>query len=393
MNEETENRSAGSGCRAAARLPRTLTLTLLVLFGVVGCAQFQPLLEPFQAQTVETDDEGDGADDATEQTAAAGEEPAPVPPPQEEPEPGQLYDWNGNGRSVTRVIIDTDAQRARFYSGSEQVGWTTVATGLPSHATPSGEFVILEKAANKRSNLYGKIVDASGNVIKHGADSRDGIPPGGRFVGARMPNFMRMTYDGIGMHAGPIPSPGQPASHGCIRMPKKVASAVFRQIEPGTPVTVIGSGPDYGNYAERVRQRQLEEEARRAAAEAAEDGTALDALDAEVETMRQSEAAGDAADSGVASAAPDPAGAAEEAPADQTAPGSDGAPDAQADAPNGETPQRQDAAPAENGGGEDERDYYRPPAPPPQIRSAAQAPEARRLVLDASPSRAARRHA
>jgi hypothetical protein len=98
---------------------------------------------------------------------------------------------------------------------------------------------------------------------------RDRIPPGGRFVGAKMPYFMRLTYDGVGLHAGPIPVPGSPASHGCIRMPHEVAPLLYRHVALGTPVTVTGRGPDYGNYAERQRQERAAQAAARAAAEAA----------------------------------------------------------------------------------------------------------------------------
>ncbi|MFE8034523.1 L,D-transpeptidase family protein [Thiohalocapsa marina] len=180
-----------------------------------------------------------------------------IPEPQEDPpEPGQLYDWSGHGRAISHIVIDTNEQKARFYDGVEQVGWTTIASGVARHATPRGEFAILEKVSKKRSNLYGKIVDSNGKVVKHSASNRDPVPEGGRFIGASMPHFMRMTYDGIGMHAGPIPRPGYPASHGCIRMPKTVAEAVFNHASTGTRVTVVGNGPDYGNYAERIaRQR------------------------------------------------------------------------------------------------------------------------------------------
>jgi hypothetical protein len=103
---------------------------------------------------------------------------------------------------------------------------------------------VLEKLTKKRSNLYGKIYNANGRVVNSDAKlGRDPIPPGGRFVGASMPYFMRLTYDGVGMHAGPIPRPGFRASHGCIRMPRKMAPIVFAHVPIGTPVTITGDGP------------------------------------------------------------------------------------------------------------------------------------------------------
>ena len=102
----------------------------------------------------------------------------------------------------------------------------------------------MEKQAQKSSNLYGVIVNSSGNVVDSDARSgRDAIPRGSRFVGAPMPYWMRLTSYGIGMHAGPIPRPGLPASHGCIRLPEAMAAKLFEIVQVGTPVTIIGHAP------------------------------------------------------------------------------------------------------------------------------------------------------
>ena len=53
-----------------------------------------------------------------------------------------------------------------------------------------------------------------------------------------MPFWMRLTGYGIGMHAGIIPEPGQPASHGCIRLPHNIAPLLFHAVKVGTPVTI-----------------------------------------------------------------------------------------------------------------------------------------------------------
>ena len=47
-----------------------------------------------------------------------------------------------------------------------------------------------------------------------------------------MPFFMRIT-GGVGMHEGYLP--GYPASHGCIRMPGKMAEIFFYQRRVGHP--------------------------------------------------------------------------------------------------------------------------------------------------------------
>jgi len=154
---------------------------------------------------------------------------------------GDLYQWNGQGLTgEPRVVIDLTHQRAEIYIGGQPAGWTVVATGKEGHGTPAGSYRIQEKIVDKRSNLYGQIVDGYGNVIVPDADSRTDRPPsGGAFVGAPMPYWMRLTSSGIGMHAGPIPQPGQPASHGCIRMPYEMAVRVHNLVRVGTPVQIV----------------------------------------------------------------------------------------------------------------------------------------------------------
>jgi lipoprotein-anchoring transpeptidase ErfK/SrfK len=58
-----------------------------------------------------------------------------------------------------------------------------------------------------------------------------------------MPLYMRLKDDGTGMHVGPIPRPGRPASHGCIRMPRTMAEHFFSNVSIGTPVTIHQTGP------------------------------------------------------------------------------------------------------------------------------------------------------
>lgn len=192
------------------------------------------------------------------------------------PSEPRLYVWHDDSRQITRVVVNTTEQKAHFYNGEEELGWTTVATGVSSFPTPTGQFAVMEKVANKRSNLYGRVYGKGGQLIKANAKvGRDPIPEGARFEGARMPYFMRLTNDGIGLHAGPIPRPGRPASHGCIRMPAKVAPEVFRRTAIGTSVSIEGKGPSYNRYlsqqraAAARRAQQRRQAAARAAAAAA----------------------------------------------------------------------------------------------------------------------------
>ncbi len=145
--------------------------------------------------------------------------------------------WDGDGVTGSpRIHIDLREQRAYFYKGNQLVGVSLISSGREGYRTPSGNFKIIQKNANHRSNLYGDYVDAAGNVVKKDVGiKRDPQPPGTRFLGAEMPYFLRI-HGGVGMHAGFLP--GYPASHGCIRLPKQMAQIFFNNVTYGTPVTV-----------------------------------------------------------------------------------------------------------------------------------------------------------
>jgi len=146
--------------------------------------------------------------------------------------------WDGEGlNGPAHVKIDLGAQRASFYKGGKLAGVSTVSTGREGYNTPPGTFRITEKDPDHRSSLYGNYVDTNGNVVVKDVDvTEDPAPPGTRFLGAPMPNFIRF-HGGIGMHAGYLP--GYAASHGCVRLPPKMARHFFDNVSIGTPVTVV----------------------------------------------------------------------------------------------------------------------------------------------------------
>jgi hypothetical protein len=156
-----------------------------------------------------------------------------------------LYDWHGDGEpGPTTVNIVLNEQKAYIYRGGQPAGWTYLASGKPGHDTPTGTFTVLEKMPHKASETYGSIVNSSGQVINSDAEAgRDSIPAGGHFVGAPMPHWMRLTGSGIGMHAGYIPHPGLPASHGCIRLPAAMAATLYDVVDVGTKVVVTHDAP------------------------------------------------------------------------------------------------------------------------------------------------------
>jgi hypothetical protein len=123
--------------------------------------------------------------------------------------------WDGSGAAgPIRIVIDRSQQRAFVFRGETLIGVSTVSTGKKGHVTPLGTFTILQKAARHRSNKYSN---------------------------APMPFMQRLTWDGIALHAGPLP--GYPASHGCIRLPWSFAKKLFQETALGVVVEVTDGGP------------------------------------------------------------------------------------------------------------------------------------------------------
>lgn len=115
------------------------------------------------------------------------------------------------------IIVSIPEQLVHVYRNGIEIGVSTCSTGRPGHATPTGVFVILQKDRDHRSSTYNN---------------------------APMPNMQRLTWDGIALHAGNLP--GYPASHGCVRLPRRFSELVFGITHLGMPVVIADetSEPD-----------------------------------------------------------------------------------------------------------------------------------------------------
>lgn len=141
----------------------------------------------------------------------------------------------------TSVKISLWDQKAWLLDGEGRVILKTdVSTGVPDHETPTGTFAVLEKLEHKRSNLYGKYVDAkSRKVVVEKNWLHEGPPPAGTvYEGTDMPYWLRLTWDGVGMHVGGFPLRTR-ASFGCIRVYKKAQPLIYQKAKIGTPVTIF----------------------------------------------------------------------------------------------------------------------------------------------------------
>jgi lipoprotein-anchoring transpeptidase ErfK/SrfK len=148
-----------------------------------------------------------------------------------------MYQWyDDGGPGAVSVSIDLSEQIATI---KREVGWCFVATGLEGRSTRPGSYRITEKIVDKHSNKYGWIENEFGEVTDDDASPGDPLQPGEVYKPAPMPYWMRLTDYGVGMHVGNIPRPGEPASHGCIRMPKDFVPTLFDMVKVGTPVKIV----------------------------------------------------------------------------------------------------------------------------------------------------------
>jgi len=145
--------------------------------------------------------------------------------------------YSRTNESNAKIFIDLKTQRGMLMNGEEVALDYPICSGIKSRPTPPGTYKILEKIVDKHSNRYGRIYDAEGNVVNGDADAiLDPIPEGGRFQGAAMRYWMRLTWDGVGHHIGPVKR--YPASHACIRGPSGTIPSVYAKVKVGTTVVV-----------------------------------------------------------------------------------------------------------------------------------------------------------
>jgi|SRR5450432_2079343 len=134
------------------------------------------------------------------------------------------------------IVVDLGEQEAYLYRGGFMTASSRISSGREGYRTQVGHFKVIRKDEDHRSSLYGAYVDDSDEIVKANVDiRRDRKPPHSHFVGAPMPYFLEFS-PGYGLHQGYLP--GEPASHGCIRMPYWKARQFYNAARVGTPVIV-----------------------------------------------------------------------------------------------------------------------------------------------------------
>jgi lipoprotein-anchoring transpeptidase ErfK/SrfK len=134
------------------------------------------------------------------------------------------------------IVVSLREQEAYLYRGKNRTASSRISSGREGYRTPVGRFQVTRKDEDHRSSVYGDYVDASGRIVKANVDiRRDRKPPRSHFVGAPMPYFLEFS-PGYGLHQGYLP--GEPASHGCIRMPYWKARQYYQTAYIGTVVVI-----------------------------------------------------------------------------------------------------------------------------------------------------------
>jgi hypothetical protein len=107
------------------------------------------------------------------------------------------------------AVVSIKSQHVTFYDADGWILRAPVSTGTTGRETPAGIFAVIEKNKDHHSSLYDD---------------------------AWMPNMLRITWNGIALHGGPLP--GYAASHGCVRMPYDFAEKVFDKAPMGMRVII-----------------------------------------------------------------------------------------------------------------------------------------------------------
>lgn len=196
---------------------------LLAIVGVIWLAAGMPSLQPAPPAVAVTA----SAQTETANAASAASSPLPHPDPASPPPVDEAFvvkrilpiegpikygewHWNDDGVPPGPIVItvDLEARVLSIFRSGYEIGAAAVLLGTQEKPTPLGVFPITQKRRHHVSNLYD----------------------------APMPYMMRLTNDGIALHASEVE--WGYASHGCVGMPEPFAAKVFSEADVGDRVFI-----------------------------------------------------------------------------------------------------------------------------------------------------------
>lgn len=163
-------------------------------------------------------------DDAKPKLALPGGQTRPVRSLIEVGKPLRFGDfvWDESAASAGAVWIRIDLTRqlVSVFRGEDEIGTAVILYGAPEKPTPKGAFKVIAKATDHYSRSYD----------------------------APMPYMLRLTDDGIAIHASRVRPKG--ATHGCLGVPLRFAEHLYRVAGMGTEVFILADpAPELGKTA------------------------------------------------------------------------------------------------------------------------------------------------
>lgn len=107
------------------------------------------------------------------------------------------------------VRVDLAAQTISAFRAGHEIGTAVILYGTDGHATPTGDFRVLEKDKDHWSRSYD----------------------------APMRYMLRLTNDGVAIHASEVEKGF--ATHGCVGVPPSFARRLFEVMKTGDPVVIM----------------------------------------------------------------------------------------------------------------------------------------------------------
>jgi hypothetical protein len=118
------------------------------------------------------------------------------------------WDERGVASGPVWIRVDLGRQLISVFRGADEIGSAVILFGGNGKPTPTGDFIILQKAADYHSRTYD----------------------------APMPFMLRLTKDGVAIHASNVREGW--ATHGCIGVPLEFARRLFAVVKVGDPVSI-----------------------------------------------------------------------------------------------------------------------------------------------------------
>lgn len=151
--------------------------------------------------------------------------------------PTPKFSWKvDETKPLSKLVIKLEEQKLYGFQNSLLVLESDICSGKEAYPTKPGAYKVISKSKDHKSNLYGSFVNSKGIIVNANAEVGDSVPEGLRYVPSSMPNYLRLTHEGLGLHAGILM--GYPASHGCVRLPNFISEKLFKSVEIDTPVEI-----------------------------------------------------------------------------------------------------------------------------------------------------------